>query len=61
MLAAVFDDHPQLRGYVLDDQGWLRKHVNVFVDGTMVKDRRHLLDEVCDDSRIFVMQSLSGG
>ncbi len=61
MLAGVFDANPQLRGYVLDDQGRLRKHVTVFVDGKMLQDRQRLSDAVCDDSQIFVMQALSGG
>ncbi len=61
VLAGVFDANPQLRGYVLDDQGRLRKHVTVFVDGKIVQDRQRLSDAVCDDSQIFVMQALSGG
>ncbi len=61
VLAGVFDANPRLRGYVLDDQGRLRKHVTVFVDGETVQDRRRLSDAVCDDSQIFVMQALSGG
>ena len=60
-LAQVFVQHPALRGYVLDDQGALRKHVAVFVDGECVRDRAALTDAVRDDSEIFVMQSLSGG
>jgi hypothetical protein len=36
-LSAVFTDAPQLRGYVLDDQGRLRKHVCIFADGERLK------------------------
>ena len=60
-LAAVFARHPKLRGYVLDDQGALRPHVVVFVNGTTVRDRRALTDPVTSESEIFVMQALSGG
>ncbi len=60
-LAQVFVQHPALRGYVLDDQGALRKHVAIFVDGECVRDRNALTDAVRDDSDVFVMQSLSGG
>lgn len=60
-LAAVFARHPKLRGYVLDDQGALRPHVVVFVDGATVRDRRALTDPVTSESEIFVMQALSGG
>lgn len=60
-LAAVFADEPRLRGYILDDQGGLRRHLAVFVDGRPVRDRRRLSDPVGTDSRIYVVQALSGG
>jgi hypothetical protein len=61
VLEAVFAQQPALRGYVLDDQGAVRQHVVVFLDGVAVKDRRQLADAVRPDSEIFVMQALSGG
>jgi len=60
-LAAVFADNPRLRGYILDDQGEVRKHVAVFVDGRLIVDRRRMSDAVPDGAEIFVMQALSGG
>ena len=60
-LAAVFGSHPPLRSYVLDDQGALRKHVAIFVDGTCMVDRQTLSDALRPDSEILVVQSLSGG
>ncbi|MGU1586179.1 MoaD/ThiS family protein, partial [Pseudomonas aeruginosa] len=52
---------PRLRGYLLDDQGSLRRHVARFVDGVQVRDRRGLGDPLQDDSEIYVVQALSGG
>jgi hypothetical protein len=60
-LSAVFRDHPALRGYVLDDQGRLRQHVVVFVDGEQVRDREGLGDPIGPTSELFVLQALSGG
>ncbi len=60
-LHAVFDQHPTLRSYVLNDQGAVRQHVVVFVDGTAISDRQRLADAVLPESEIFVMQALSGG
>jgi molybdopterin synthase sulfur carrier subunit len=60
-LDEVFRANPRLRGYVLDDQGRLRKHVVVFVDGELVADRDRLTDSVRPSSAVFVMQALSGG
>ena len=60
-LAQVFAAQPQARGYVLDEQGHLRKHVVVFVDGQRVRDREQLTDPVHDASEVYVMQALTGG
>jgi hypothetical protein len=56
-LDAVFRAQPQVRGYVLDEQGELRKHVFVFVDGR----RARLDDAVRGESAIHVLQALTGG
>jgi molybdopterin synthase sulfur carrier subunit len=61
VLAQVFAAQPQARGYVLDEQGHLRKHVVVFVDGLRVRDRERLADPVREASEVYVMQALTGG
>ncbi len=57
----VFADNRTLRGYVLDDQGGVRKHMGIIVDGVALADRAGLSDGVSADSRIYVLQALSGG
>ena len=49
------------RAYVLDDQGGLRHHMAVFVDGSPVRDRARLTDSVRPDSVVDVWQAVSGG
>ncbi len=60
-LDAVFDNHPQLRSYILDDQDRLRQHVLVFVDAEMIRDRMDLSDAIDSSAELLVMQALSGG
>jgi molybdopterin synthase sulfur carrier subunit len=61
VLENAFADNPEARGYVLDDQSALRKHMAVFVDGTRIRDRVGLSDAVTETSTIHVFQALSGG
>lgn len=61
VLDGVFARDPLLRSYVLDDQGRLRRHVNVYLNGAMIADRRRLSDPVGADDEIYVLQALSGG
>lgn len=60
-LERAFEREPRLRGYVLDDQGALRKHMAVFLNGAAVQDRRGLADPVHPGGEIAVIQALSGG
>lgn len=60
-LEAVFAAQPRLRGYILDDQGGLRQHLAVFIDGQRLRDRQHLSDALGAASRVYVVQALSGG
>ena len=60
-LDRVFAVHPQVRDYVLDEQGELRKHVVVFIDGRRLTDRTSLSDPVGERSEVYVLQALTGG
>lgn len=60
-LAAYFQRYPAVRSYVLDEQGAVRRHVAVFVDGAQLRDPVGLSDELGVEAEIYVMQALSGG
>ncbi len=57
----AFDINPRLRHYVLDEQGHLRPHVVVFIDGRRVVDRVALSDALAPDDKVYVLQALTGG
>ncbi len=60
-VAALDRLHPGLAGYVTDDQGALRKHVNIFVNASPVQDRERLSDPLVPEDEVFILQALSGG
>jgi sulfur-carrier protein len=61
LLEAVAADYPRLKGYVLDDQGRVRKHIAIFVDGQMQPRTQALALPVSESSEVYVFQALSGG
>jgi hypothetical protein len=61
VLDNVFAENPRARSYVLDDQAALRRHMTIFLDGEIVRDRAGLSDPVLETSTVYVFQSLSGG
>ena len=60
-LSAVFAERPALRGYVLDDQGAVRRHVSIYIGGEPLRDRIALSDPVGPEAEIYVLQALTGG
>jgi sulfur-carrier protein len=60
-LQSLFDGEPQVRGYVLDDRGALRKHVCIFADGERLAHEAALSRRIDPHTKLYVMQALSGG
>jgi hypothetical protein len=61
VLDAYFDENDKARGYVLDEAGRIRRHMVVFIDGEMVRDRDGLSDPTGPNAVIDIIQALSGG
>ncbi|HAF12430.1 MAG TPA: molybdopterin synthase sulfur carrier subunit [Blastocatellia bacterium] len=60
-LANLWEQHLGLRDRVLNEQGDLRPHVNIFVNGENVR-RQQLLDTTLPEScEITILPSVSGG
>ena len=64
-VASVLDElgqaHPGVRQRVLDDRGELRRHVNVFVNGTSIRDLAGLATPVEEPDEVWIIPSISGG
>lgn len=52
---------PGLAPYVFDDQRAVRKHVAVFVNQQMVRERQRLDQPLAAGDRVLVVQALTGG
>ncbi len=60
-LDQVEQNHHGLKDYIVDENGVLRKHVNIFIGNDMIKDRQKLADRLADTDEMYIMQALSGG
>ena len=61
VVQAMEDLAPGFAFYVCDERGRLRRHVNVFIEQAMIRDRARLSDSVGPGARVFILQALSGG
>lgn len=52
---------PGMRSYIVNDNGSLRRHVNIFINNEMITDRERLSDTLRDGDSVYILQALSGG
>jgi sulfur-carrier protein len=57
LLAELERANPAARGWILDERGDLRRHINVFVNGELGGQDTH----VEADDRVDVLPAISGG
>jgi len=57
LLRALERRHPPLRGWVLDERGLVRRHINVYING----ERATEATEVRPGDRVDVLPAITGG
>ncbi len=61
ILASLENKHVGLTDFLVDEQGVLRQHINIFIGDRMLSDREQLTDRVGARDEILIFQALSGG
>jgi molybdopterin converting factor small subunit len=57
LLKALEEEHAGLEGWILDERGVLRRHINVFVNGESAEPDSALEE----DDKIEILPAISGG
>jgi molybdopterin converting factor small subunit len=57
LLRELEREHPEVGGWILDERGAIRRHINVFVNGDQGSEET----PVGADDRIEVLPAISGG
>ncbi len=60
-IRALVERYPQLRAQLLDEQGRVRRHVNVFLNDRNVNELGGLDVQVRDNDRILLLPAIAGG
>lgn len=61
VLGALADRHPGVVARTLDQQGDLRRHINVFVGNDNARDLDGLATRVPEGSAVSIIPAISGG
>jgi sulfur-carrier protein len=57
LLRGLEELHPSVAGWILDERGTIRRHINVFVNGERVEQRA----AVAASDRVEVLPAITGG
>lgn len=61
VVESINQQFPGLKDYLLEEDGSLRKHVNIFLKEELIRDRNQLSDPVRPTDEVLIFQALSGG
>lgn len=60
-LAMVWKEHPGLRDRIVDEQGEVRQHINIFVGEEAIRFADGLATKVPAEAEIMIVPAVSGG
>jgi sulfur-carrier protein len=61
LLNTLWELHPALRDRIVDEQGEVRQHINIFVGSESIRFADGLKTPVVDGSEVLIVPAVSGG
>jgi adenylyltransferase/sulfurtransferase len=61
LVEQVIQTYPSIRFHLVDGEGKLRRHFNIFVNGTHVRDLEGMDTPLKDEDQVILMASAAGG
>jgi molybdopterin converting factor small subunit len=61
LVTKITEQYPSVKFHLVDAEGNLRKHFNVFVNGTHIRDLNGIDTQLKEDDKVILMASAAGG
>jgi molybdopterin converting factor small subunit len=61
LINQVIEQYPSIKFHLVDAEGNLRKHFNVFVNGTHIRDLSGINTALHEEDKVILMASAAGG
>ncbi len=61
LIEKVVQQYPSVKFHLLDSEGNLRRHFNVFVNGVHIRDLNGMETNLQEDDKVILMASAAGG
>ena len=61
LIDKIIEQYPSVKHHLVDQEGNLRRHFNVFVNGVHIRDLEGMHTSLKDDDKVILMASAAGG
>ena len=61
LINQVVQQYPNIKFHLLDTDGQLRRHFNIFVNGIHIRDLNGMETQLKEDDKVILMASAAGG
>ena len=61
LIEKIIEQFPSVKFHLVDAQGNVRKHFNVFVNGTHIRDLNGMETPLKEEDKVILMASAAGG
>ncbi len=61
LLDRIVQQYPSIKFHLLDSEGQLRRHFNIFVNGIHIRDLDGMDTSLKDEDKVILMASAAGG
>ncbi len=61
LIEKIVEQYPAVRFHLVDSEGNLRKHFNIFVNGMHIRDLNGLETPLQEEDKVILMASAAGG
>lgn len=61
LIEQIVHEYPTVKFHLLDSDGQLRRHFNIFVNGIHIRDLNGMKTPLKEDDKVILMASAAGG
>jgi len=61
MIDQIVEQYPSIRFHLLDSDGQLRRHFNIFINGIHIRDLNGMATSLQEEDKVILMASAAGG
>jgi molybdopterin synthase sulfur carrier subunit len=61
LIDQVVEQYPAVKFHLLDREGQLRRHFNIFINGVHIRDLNGMETPLKEDDKVILMASAAGG